>query len=168
MYTLDNFLDELRSAASDSDLTAMANAVQNAIREKPSAQNLSSQMLHSEPGFTVLHVVVNPGFISPPHDHRTWAVIGVYDGQEDNSFYRLIDGSRRIDQVASRSLKRGEVVTLDSDAIHRIANPLSSKLIALHVYGRNIFDIQRSSWDPVTGDERPFTLALDSRGQARS
>jgi predicted metal-dependent enzyme (double-stranded beta helix superfamily) len=125
-------------------------------------------LLHSEPGLTVLHTVVNPGFVSPPHDHRTWAVIGVYDGQEDNTFYRLIEGNRSIEQIGRRSLKKGEVLTLCSEAIHQIANPLGRKLIALHVYGKNIFETERSAWDPATGDERPFKLALDAHGAVRS
>src|ERR1700756_705344 len=121
--------------------------------------------MYSEPGLTVVHTVVNHGFASPPHDHRTWAVIGVYQGQEDNTFYRLTDNKRRIEQVGRRSLKRGEVLTLGAEAIHHIASPLEEKLIALHVYGRNIFEIERSAWDPATGDEYPFRLALDERGE---
>jgi predicted metal-dependent enzyme (double-stranded beta helix superfamily) len=169
MYTLDNLLDELRQAVANSDLTAVADVVRHAIREKPLvSQAGSSQSLHSEPGLTVLHAVVNPGFTSPPHDHRTWAVIGVYDGQEDNTFYRLINGSRRIEQVGHRNLRQGEVLTLGIEAIHKIANPGSNKLIALHVYGKNIFEIERSAWDLATGNERPFKLALDARGTVRN
>jgi len=165
MYTLDSLLDELRQAVRNSDLTAVAEVVRSAIREKPFVAKFgSSQLLHSESGLTVLHTVVNPGFVAPPHDHRTWAVIGVYDGQEDNTFYHLIGSSRRIEQTGRRNLKQGEVLTLDVDAIHQIANPLSKKLVALHVYGKNIFEIERSAWDPATGDERPFKLTLDARG----
>ncbi len=128
----------------------------------------SSQLLLSEPGLTVFHTVVNPGFISPPHDHRTWALIGVYNGQEDNTFYRLIGGSRRIEQIGGRNLERGEVLTLDPQAIHKISNPRGDKLIALHVYGENIFEIERSAWDSATGEEWPFKLRLDARGAVRS
>ncbi len=152
MYSLDNLLDELRQAARDGDLPAVADVVRNAIGEMPFVPQVgSSQLLHSEPGLTVLHTVVNPGFVSPPHDHRTWAVIGIYDGQEDNTFYRLVYGSRRIEQAGSRNLRKGEVLTLETEAIHKIANPLNNKLIALHVYGKNIFEIERSAWDPATG-----------------
>jgi predicted metal-dependent enzyme (double-stranded beta helix superfamily) len=168
VYNLDNLLDELRQAAHDGDLTAVADVVRGAIGETLFVPQVgSSQLLNSEPGLTVLHAVVNPGYVSPPHDHRTWAVIGVYDGQEDNTFYRLIDGSRRIEQAGSRSLRHGEVLTLGTEAIHRIANPLNNKLIALHVYGKNIFEIERSAWDPATSDERPFKLTLDVRGRVR-
>ena len=168
MYSLDNLLDELRQAARDGDLPAVADVVRRAIGEMPFVPQVAwSQLLHSEPGLTVLHTVVNPGFVSPPHDHRTWAVIGVYDGQEDNTFYRLTDGSRRIEQAGSHNLRKGEVLTLGADAIHKIANPLNIKLIALHVYGKNIFEIERSAWDPATSDERSFKLTLDSRGRVR-
>jgi len=168
MYTLENFLDELRQAIRNSDLTAVADVVQHAVGEKPFTSQVGSpQLLHSEPGLTVLHAVVNPGFASPPHDHRTWAVIGVYEGQEDNTFYRLIDGSRRIEQTGHRNLRQGEVLTLDIEAIHKIANPGSNKLMALHVYGKNIFEIERSAWDLATGNERPFKLAVDARGTVR-
>ena len=168
MYSLDDLLDELRQAARDGDLAAVADVVRDAIGEMPFVPQVgSSQLLHSEPGLTVLHTVVNPGFVSPPHDHRTWAVIGIYDGQEDNTFYRLIDGSRRVEQAGSRNLRKGEVLTLETEAIHKIANPLNNKLIALHVYGKNIFEIERSAWDPATGSEHPFKLALDARGRVR-
>jgi predicted metal-dependent enzyme (double-stranded beta helix superfamily) len=169
MYSLDNLLDELRQAVASDALSAVADLVQRAIGEKPFVSQVgASQLLHSEPGLTVLHTVVNPGFVSPPHDHRTWAVIGVYYGQEDNTFYRLVRDSRRIEATGGRNLMQGEVLTLGMSAIHKIANPRSDKLIALHVYGKNIFEIERSAWDPTTGNEHPFKLALDARGRVRS
>jgi len=146
----------------------VAEVARHAIREKPFVPEVgSSQLLHTEPGLTVLHTVVNPGFVSPPHDHRTWAVIGVYDGQEDNTFYRLIGGSRRIERIGDRSLRPGDVLTLGVEAIHKIANQGSDKLIALHVYGKNIVEIERSAWDLATGEERPFKLALEAHRRVR-
>jgi predicted metal-dependent enzyme (double-stranded beta helix superfamily) len=94
-------------------------------------------------------------------------VIGVYAGQEDNTFFRLLEGCRSIEPIGRRSLKQGEVASLGSDAIHQIANPVTTKLIALHVYGKNIFEIDRSAWDRATGNERQFKLKLDGRGMVR-
>jgi predicted metal-dependent enzyme (double-stranded beta helix superfamily) len=163
MYTLHNLIKELQQAVSSDDLDAVANVVRRAVRERPVAQVGASQLLYSQAGLTLLHAVVNPGFVSPPHDHRTWAVIGVYEGQEDNTLYRLKD-NRRIEQCCGLHLSQGKVLTLDADAIHRISNPLNRKLVALHVYGKNIFEIERSAWDPATGSERPFKLRLDNGG----
>jgi predicted metal-dependent enzyme (double-stranded beta helix superfamily) len=168
MYPIENLLNELRQAASSKDRNAVADVVRSAVRREPLVPQVrASQLLHTEPGLTVLHAVVNPGFVSPPHDHRTWAVIGVYDGHEDNTFFRLLEGSRSIQPIGRRTVKAGEVLSLGSEAIHQIANPLSGKLIALHVYGTNIFEIERSAWDPATGVEHPFKLAVDQRGLIR-
>ena len=69
--------------------------------------------------------------------------------------------------MGRRTVTAGEVLSLGNEAIHQIANPLSCKLIALHVYGKNIFETERSAWDPATGAERPFKLAVDQRGLVR-
>jgi predicted metal-dependent enzyme (double-stranded beta helix superfamily) len=168
MYTIDALVNELRKAALSGDRSALADVVGSAVRGEPLGPQVgASQLLHTEPGLTVLHTVVNPGFISPPHDHRTWAVIGVYDGQEDNTFFRLLAGSRTIEPIGRCILRPGEVMSLGIEAIHQITNPLTTKLIALHVYGKNIFEIERSAWDPATGSERPFKLAVDERGRVR-
>jgi hypothetical protein len=49
---------------------------------------------------------------------------------------------------------------LGPDAIHKIANPRKETLVALHVYGLNVFEIQRSAWDPLTGAELPFAVKI--------
>ena len=35
---------------------------------------------------------VDSGMALNPHEHRMWAVIGMYGGQEDNAFYRRAAG----------------------------------------------------------------------------
>ena len=45
-------------------------------------------VLHHAPDLTILNVVWTPGMAVYPHDHRMWAVIGLYGGREDNTFYR--------------------------------------------------------------------------------
>lgn len=161
MYSLDNLVADLKQGAAKNDFNAVQEAVRRAVAEKPLAADRGKlQILHDEAGLTVVHVAVNPGFVSPPHDHRTWAVIGVYNGQEDNTFYRLAGDTRAIEQAGGRTLREREVMMLGRNAIHKIANPRGDALLALHVYGRNIFKIERSAWDPVTGAEGPFDLKV--------
>jgi len=165
MYTLEDLVKELKEGLGKSDFNAVQEAARHAVAERPlAAEPGKTQILHDEPGLTIVHVAVNPNFASPPHDHRTWAVIGVYDGQEDNTFYRLVDNTRAIEQAGGRSLGERDVLMIGERGIHKIANPRGETLIALHVYGKNIFKIERSAWDPVTGVERPFDLKVDSRG----
>jgi predicted metal-dependent enzyme (double-stranded beta helix superfamily) len=163
MYQLDALIRELRDARRAGIDGGVEAAVRRAIAEPPLVGDpCRFQVLHDEPGLTVLHVVVGSGFVSPPHDHRTWAVIGVYRGQEDNSFYKLVGNTRAIEPAGGRSVGEGEILTLGADAIHRIANPRIDPLIALHVYGRNVLTIDRSAWDPITMRERPYVAKTDN------
>jgi hypothetical protein len=131
MYTLDDLVSELRDARRSGADGSIEEAVRRAIAERPLVGDPGRfQVLHDEPGLTILHVVVGGGFTSPPHDHRTWAVIGVYSGQEDNSFYKLVGDSRAIEPAGGRSVGEREILSLGTDAIHRIANPRRDPLIA--------------------------------------
>ena len=162
MYTIDELASELKQGVRGGDFAAVQETVRRAVAQPPLAVDpLKTQILHASPGLLMLHAVVSPGFVSPPHDHRTWAVIGVYNGQEDNSFYRLDVISRIIEPAGGKSINEREVMMLGPQGIHRIANPRTDALVALHIYGLNIFEIERSAWDPVTFTERPFDFKLD-------
>jgi predicted metal-dependent enzyme (double-stranded beta helix superfamily) len=95
-------------------------------------------------------------------------VIGVYNGQEDNTFYRKAARGETIEPAGGRSLRDRDVLALGPEGIHSIANPREEMLVALHVYGANIFKIERSAWDPVTGKERPFDMKIDGAGNIRT
>lgn len=162
MYTIDDLIRELREARKSGELSAVQEAVRHAVAEKPLVADVGRmQVLHDEPGLMVLHTAVACGIASPPHDHRTWAVIGVYNGQEDNTFYRLVPDTRAIEAAGGRSLQERDVLTLGPDAIHKISNPRREALVALHVYGLNVLKIDRSAWDLATMRERPFVVKLD-------
>ena len=94
--------------------------------------------------------------ISPPHTHGTWAVVGVYKGQEDNIFYTRENG--RLKEQSRKSLTPGEVVLLESETIHAVSNPLPTPSLALHIYGADLFSTPRSMWNPWTMDESPFEI----------
>jgi len=112
--------------------------------------------LHHASDLTILRVAWTPGMAINPHDHRTWAVIGMYGGQEDNAFYRrAADG---LEPAGGRELPAGDVLVLGEDAIHSVANSRREFAVALHVYGGDFFAIDRSEWDPDTYQERPRDL----------
>jgi predicted metal-dependent enzyme (double-stranded beta helix superfamily) len=161
MYTLEELIRKLKEGVRDGNFGSVQEAVRHAVAGAPLvAEAGSAQILHNEPGLMVLHAVVGGGYASLPHDHRTWAVIGVYQGQEDNTFFRRVPNASSIEQAGGRSLKERDVLMLGPQGIHKIANPRSETLIALHVYGLNVFEIERSAWDPVTGEERPFAVKI--------
>jgi len=109
--------------------------------------------LHRSDELTVLHIAWTPGMRLNPHDHGMFAVVGMYGGQEDNSYYRRAD--RRLESAGGRSLVTGDVLVLGEDAIHAVANPRREYAVALHVYGGDFFAAPRSEWDDETSPERP-------------
>ena len=108
------------------------------------------------PTLTVLNAVWPPGMSLYPHDHRMWAAIGIYGGQEDNTFYRRSDG--RLVPSGGKELRQRDVVLLGTDTIHAVHNPLRHYTGAIHVYGGDFVNSVRSQWDPETLVEEPYDL----------
>ncbi len=117
--------------------------------------------LHNAEDLTILRVAWAPGMSLNPHDHRMWAVIGMYGGQEDNAFYRR--GPVGLEPAGGRELPAGHVLVLGDDAIHSVANSRRELAVALHVYGGDFFRVERSEWDAETFEERPRDLEATGR-----
>jgi predicted metal-dependent enzyme (double-stranded beta helix superfamily) len=100
-----------------------------------------------------------------PHDHRMWAVIGVYAGREDNIFWRRIkdETGGRIEAAGGRALGEGDCWPLGPDIIHSVTNPAPRCAGALLIYGGDFFAQERSEWDPYTLLEKPYSSAKTIR-----
>ena len=109
--------------------------------------------LHHAADLTILRVAWTPGMALNPHEHRMWAVIGMYGGQEDNAFYRRVDGG--LEPAGGKAVPAGHVLVLGDDVIHSVANSRRDFAVALHVYGGDFFSGARSEWDFATFEERP-------------
>jgi hypothetical protein len=77
------------------------------------------------------------------HNHRMWAAIGTYGGQEDNTFYRRRNG--RLLSSGGKELHDQDVVLLGDDTIHAVHNPLRRYTGAIHVYGGDFVNTPRSA-----------------------
>jgi predicted metal-dependent enzyme (double-stranded beta helix superfamily) len=117
--------------------------------------------LHNSSDLTVLHVAWTPGMALYPHEHRMWAVIGMYGGQEDNEFFRRVPEG--LERAGGRELPAGDVLVLGDDAIHSVANSGREFAVALHVYGGDFFLAERSEWDSETYEERPRDMERTRR-----
>jgi len=87
--------------------------------------------LHCSADLTVLHVAWTPGIALYPHEHRMWAAIAMYGGQEDNAYFRRVPGG--LEAAGGRELRTGEVLLLGDDVIHSVANSRRDFAVALHV-----------------------------------
>jgi predicted metal-dependent enzyme (double-stranded beta helix superfamily) len=118
------------------------------------------EVLHNASDLTVLHVVWAPHMQLYPHDHRMWAAIGIYAGQEDNAFFRRVNDERRtLAESGGKQLVTGDVLVLGDDTVHAVTNPRDHLTGAIHVYGGDFARTPRSQWGPGPREERPYDLA---------
>ena len=116
------------------------------------------QTLHRSPELTVLNVIWAPQMSIHPHNHETWAVIGIYGGQEDNTFYCRWPGGPGLERVNGRSLAEADTIVLGDETIHAVTNPRRVYTGAIHVYGGDFFAIPRSEWDSPAAPEQPYSV----------
>jgi predicted metal-dependent enzyme (double-stranded beta helix superfamily) len=121
-------------------------AIKAALPAQPPGTSFLDAPLHRSETLTVLGVALAPGTLTVPHDHGMWAVIGIYEGREDNTFYRRAGGE--LEESNRRQLVAGEAMLLGAEVIHAIRNPLASQTLGLHVYGGDLFGRARSMWSP--------------------
>ncbi len=172
---VDRFVEACREAVGESaPSAAVRELVTRAVAEPATViealgepRRAEARALFVSPELTVLNVVWGPSMILRPHDHRMWAVIGVYTGREDNIFWRRIPAAagdaieasgHRIEAAGAKSLGATEVLPLGRDIVHSVANPLRRLTGAIHVYGGDFFARERSEWDPATLEERPYDI----------
>jgi predicted metal-dependent enzyme (double-stranded beta helix superfamily) len=115
-------------------------------------------VLYRTPDFTVLNVVWPPLINLFPHDHRMWAAIAIYQGQEDNTLYRRQGGE--IVAAGGKEMRSGDVMLLGDDVIHSVVNPVRQYTGAIHVYGGDFIDTPRSQWNAATLVEEPYDLRV--------
>ncbi|MEZ5964629.1 MAG: hypothetical protein R3F56_12340 [Planctomycetota bacterium] len=88
-----------------------------------------------------------------PHDHRMWALIGIYTGREDDILWRPSDG--RLRACGADCLFESDVATLPASAIRSVTHPLERFTGGIHIYGGDFFATPRSQWNPETLAEEP-------------
>ncbi len=111
--------------------------------------------LHRSPELTVIRP---PGMAIYPHDHQLWAVIGLYGGQEDNTFYRRNRHSDGLERAGFRELQSQDAINLGRDAIHAVHNPRRMYTGAIHIYGGDFFAQPRSEWADESSPEAPYSV----------
>jgi predicted metal-dependent enzyme (double-stranded beta helix superfamily) len=164
MFDLDRFKEDCLDALNEkSPHGAVKEIVARAVAEpgqvlkvlgEPKLAGLET--LYRSEQLTILNVLWGPGMNLYPHDHRMWAVIGVYGGQEENRFYRRSETG--LTGHGNKTLVTKDTLPLGESVIHAVTNPLEKITAAIHVYGGDFFAVPRSEWDPQTLDERPFDL----------
>lgn len=165
-FERDQFVADCRSAlAADSSHRLVREVVKRAVGDpaevlkalgEPSRAGL--QPLYRSDDLTILNIVWGPNMVLLPHDHRMWAVIGIYSGREDNIFWRRSPPSQdgKLEAAGAKALCEGDAEPLGRNIIHSVINPIPRLTAAIHVYGGDFFAAERSEWDPEALTERRF------------
>lgn len=124
-------------------------------------QQAGIDVWHRSPTLTIFAAHWAPRMSLPAHDHRMWALIGLYTGREDNIYWRRRAG--RLQAHHASVLFARDVAALPADAIHSVTNPLPRFTGAIHIYGGDFFHAPRSQWNPETLTEEPSDGATIQR-----
>jgi predicted metal-dependent enzyme (double-stranded beta helix superfamily) len=172
MFDVEAFVGELVSANSESDpRLAVRDVLDRALADSSFEEAFGEpaaglNVLYNTDEFTVLNVVWPPHMTLYPHDHRMWAAIAIYGGQEDNVLYRR--NGHSIEKSGGKTLNERDVLLLGDDVVHSVHNPLRSHTGAIHVYGGNFIRAPRSQWPPETLVEEPYDLEAVRREFVRA
>ena len=112
--------------------------------------------------FSIASAVWDVGQSTPIHDHGTWGVIGLIQGEEDEIHYEIPSGSAP-KKIMERKLQQGDVAvccTSDQD-VHEVACASNVPTVGIHVYGGNIGELERHVYDKTTGEEKTVVTAWD-------
>jgi predicted metal-dependent enzyme (double-stranded beta helix superfamily) len=161
MFDLERFVDDCRRArAADASHKPIAELVARAVAEPEAVvatlgepKRGGVETLYHAPDLTILNLVWPGYMVLMPHEHRMWAVIGIYGGREDNVFWRRCGD--RVEAAGARALGTGDVAPLGADIVHSVTNPIPRLTGAIHIYGGDFFGTARSEWNPETLVEQP-------------
>ena len=173
MFDLYRFIADLRAALSERSRQALKEVVARAVADPASLvrqigepEKAAVEVLHASPELTVLNVIWAPKQVTLPHDHRMTAVIGMYGGREDNTFWRRVSNPTKfqIEPAGGQALGTSDVTILGRDVIHSVVNPLAKISGAIHVYDGEFLTVERSMWDAETLVEEPYDINAVARG----
>jgi predicted metal-dependent enzyme (double-stranded beta helix superfamily) len=123
-------------------------------------------MLHRAPLFNVTSVVWGPGDGAKAHNHDTWGLVGVLENElQETRFVRRDDRSKEgYAELEVKGVNRnqtGMVSTLlaPADDIHEMLNVTQKNTVEVHVYGKDLANMQRLQFDVAKKSVKFFASA---------
>ncbi|MBL6597560.1 MAG: hypothetical protein ISP41_01610 [Alphaproteobacteria bacterium] len=165
MFEIEQFCADCRQAMKETDQErAVRDVVTRAVADPAALMRDIGEpdragvfTLHRSDDLTVLNLIWGPEMTLLPHDHRMWAVIGIYTGREENTFYRRSEEDG-LTKLGLKIMDAKDCSYLGETAIHKVYNPLTKLTGGLHVYGGDFFGTPRSEWDPESFEEMAYDV----------
>jgi predicted metal-dependent enzyme (double-stranded beta helix superfamily) len=110
--------------------------------------------IYDEPFFPLTVQIVSwaPGMVSSIHNHASWGLVALLEGQEKNDLWeRQADLLSPVaDSLADQpTLEAGDIITFLPEAIHRVTALGHQPTISFNLYGETDYD-RRFEFDPIT------------------
>lgn len=169
MFDKERFIEDCRAALKEKNAHgAIKELVEKAVSDPAALMRVIGEpakggvdTLYKADDLTILNLCWGPQMVFKPHDHRMWAVIGIYTGREENTFFRRSSGG--LTRHGLKVMEPKDTTPLGASIIHAVTNPLDKVTGALHVYGGDFFAAPRSEWDPKTYREQPYDIGATMR-----
>lgn len=139
--------------------------------QKPQPHKYGQYLLHKseDDSFTVVAFVWGPGQKTPVHDHLTWGVIGVLQGEIEETRYRRLGGGEVQDWSVPEASKVVRAVKGNTSFVyppdfdfHQVSNSTDEIAITIHVYGADIGTYERHVYEVESGLIKPFLGVHDN------
>lgn len=107
---------------------------------------------------TVQTVAWLPGNVSPIHNHGSWGIVVLLNGQEKHQLWRRVlkdENSNRLELVGEKILCPGDIISFLPDAIHSLEPFGEEPSVSFNLYGVTNFS-QRFEFDPITHTAKNF------------
>jgi predicted metal-dependent enzyme (double-stranded beta helix superfamily) len=164
-FELDQFISDCKRAVRENAPQVAVNEIlaravsdgSSILRSLGEPKRAEMQKLYQGNDLTILNVIWAPWMTLLPHNHKMWAVIGIYTGREDNIYWRRLPGGegRKLEAAGAKALCEKDTVQLGNDIIHSVTNPIPRLTGAIHIYGGDFFGVPRNEWDAETLLEQP-------------
>ncbi|NJL81120.1 MAG: cupin [Richelia sp. RM2_1_2] len=134
--------------------------LQMEFTQPPIDPGWSVQFLYDEYEFplTIQMVAWLPARVSPIHNHGTWGIVAVVNGEEKNQFWQRVptlEYPNRIECVDEKILVPGDIIGFTPDAIHCVEPLGNQPVVTFNLYGETAYH-QRFEFNPITHQAENF------------
>ncbi|TVQ08614.1 MAG: cupin [Leptolyngbya sp. DLM2.Bin27] len=93
--------------------------------------------LYDEIGYplTVQTATAAVGVSTPIHNHGTWGVVALLDGQERHTLWRRMTHPDRLETTGQCTLQAGEIISFRPEAIHQVETLGTTPSFTFQLYG---------------------------------
>lgn len=109
------------------------------LRTQRPAPNSGTALLtlYDEIGYplTVQTVTTCVGVRTPIHNHGTWGVVALLEGQERHTLWRRTTNPDHLERTGQHTLQAGEIISFQPEAIHQVEALGATPSFTFQLYG---------------------------------